>query len=152
MAKKELIPCSTFCEQWVSPCRKVGTAPFLRCFFPLINWEQKWSEHIVEYFDGVQSSLSANFIHSVRSLVFGNVKKVTFHSKKCSENETLSKCSLCYLLIYFRKNVTGQCIFSYHGVSCPLGEHLADFRPGNSKVPINSVFFLNLKSNFSKNF
>jgi hypothetical protein len=45
-------------------------------------------------------------------------------------------------LIYFRKNVTGQCIFPSHGVSCPIGEHLADFRPDNSTVPINSVCFL----------
>jgi hypothetical protein len=82
----------------------------------------------------------------------GNLKSWKYHSFG-SENETLSKCSSCYLLIYFRKNVAGQCIFPSHGVSCPIGEHLADFRPCNSKVPINSVcFFKKPEVKFAKNF
>jgi hypothetical protein len=52
------------------------------------------------------------------------------------ENETLAQSSLCYLLIYFRKMLRGNAIIPYPGISFEIGEHPADFRPGNSKGAI----------------
>jgi hypothetical protein len=116
-------------------CRTVGTAPFLRFFFPLINWEQKWSEHIVEFFDGVQSSLSANFIHSVRSLVFGNVKicnisqqevflqPATQQNLKVQQNVTELQCFLLVQntnLFLSQSSLTNCYFFKLNMYTCPV--------------------------------
>jgi hypothetical protein len=43
----------------------------------------------------------------------------------------------------FYKNVTGQFpFFPFRDISYETGEHPADFWPGNSQGPINSVWFL----------
>ncbi len=69
-------------QSW-SPLLSVGMAPFWRRF-PVMRWMEKWSEHIVEFFAGVQPFFCVNFIHSSRSSVFGKEKKKHFRSWRCS--------------------------------------------------------------------
>ncbi len=77
-----ILPSSMLWQSW-SPLLSVGMAPFWR-WFPVMRWMEKWSEHIVEFFAGVQPFFCVNFIHSSRSSVFGKEKKKHFHSWCCS--------------------------------------------------------------------